>query len=188
MRFTSYSGSTPPSGIASGLASLPNGLPSTPPGSVTCLVWTSYCSPLVTPLFFYLVVFRRRAHGPFVHCLAVTVAVRTDHVPNVYIVALVRYLALISTSCHYGLGKPYFVFFTNTNITCHYGLAFRVSDLVSTPCALPPPMSFSPPPLLISLCRVEPRLRDIRSRSSRPTLPDTPGYFGSVYKSLAPAV
>ena len=53
-------------------------------------------------LFFYLVVFRRRAHGPFVHCLAVTVAVRTDHVPNVYIVALVRYLALISTSCPTG--------------------------------------------------------------------------------------
>ena len=31
--------------------------------------------------------------------LLFSVAVRTDHVPNVYIVALVRYLALISTSC-----------------------------------------------------------------------------------------
>ena len=122
MRSISYSGSTPPSGIASGLASLPNGLPSTPPGSVTCLVWTSYCSPLVTPLFFYLVVFRRRAHGPFVHCLAITVAVRTDHVPNVYIVAPVRYLALISTSCLYGLGKPKFVLLTYTNTSCLYGL------------------------------------------------------------------
>ena len=128
-RSTSYSGSTPPSGIASGLASLPNGLPSTPPGSVTCLVWTSYCSPLVTPLFFYLVVFRRRAHGPFVHCLAVTVAVRTDHVPNVYIVALVRYLALISTSCHYGLGKPLFVFFTYANVY----LSLRASFLCVRP-------------------------------------------------------
>ena len=112
---TSYSGSTLPLGIASGLASLFNGLPSTPPSSVNHLVWTSYCSPLATLLFLYLVVFRRRAHGPFVHCLAVTVAVRTDHVPNVYIVALVRYLALISTSCHYGLGKPLFVLFTYAN-------------------------------------------------------------------------
>ena len=141
-----YSGSTPPSGIASGLASLPNGLPSTPPGSVTCLVWTSYCSPLVTPLFFYLVVFRRRAHGPFVHCLAVTVAVRTDHVPNVYIVALVRYLALISTSCHYGLGKPYFVFFTHTNKNLSLRARYCASDFTSAPCALPPPTSSSPPP------------------------------------------
>ena len=130
MRITCYSGSTPPSGIASALASLPNRLPSTPPGSVTCLVWTSYCSPLVTPLFFYLVVFRRRAHGPFVHCLAVTVAVRTDHVPNIYIVALVRYLALISTSCHYGLGKPLFVFFTYANVY----LSLRASFYALTSC------------------------------------------------------
>ena len=50
-------------------------------------------------VLFYLVVFRRRAHGPFVHCLVVTVTVRTDHAPNVYIVPHVRYLALISTSC-----------------------------------------------------------------------------------------
>ena len=146
MRFTSYSGSTPPSGIASGLASLPNGLPSTPPGSVTCLVWTSYCSLLVTPLFFYLVVFRRRAHGPFVHCLAVTVAVRTDHVPNIYIVALVRYLALISTSCHYGLGKPLFVFFTYANVYLSLRASSYAFDLVSASCAPPPPTSSSPSP------------------------------------------
>ena len=45
-RSTSYSDSMPPSGIASGLASLPNRLPSTPPGSVICLIWTSYCPHL----------------------------------------------------------------------------------------------------------------------------------------------
>ena len=78
-RPTSYSGSTPPSGIASGLASLPNGLPSTPLGSVICLIRTTYCPPLATLLFTYLCCFpspcartictlfacnRRRAHGP----------------------------------------------------------------------------------------------------------------------------
>ena len=111
-----------------------------------CLVWTSYCSPLVTPLFFYLVVFRRRAHGPFVHCLAVTVAVRTDHVPNIYIVVLVRYLALISTSCHYGLGKPSFVFFTYANVYLSLRASPYAFDFVSASCAPPPPTSSSPSP------------------------------------------
>ena len=47
-------------------------------------------NPIVLlPLLF----FRRRAQGPFVHCLVVTIAVRTDHVPNVYIPVPVRYLA-----------------------------------------------------------------------------------------------
>ena len=74
----------------------------TPPSSVICLVWTSYCSLLTTLLFFYLCYFpslcaqtictlfgcnRRRAHGP---------------PSTVYKQALVRYLALISTSCHTG--------------------------------------------------------------------------------------
>ena len=113
---------------------------------MTCLIWTPYCSPLATPLFFYLVVFRRRAHGPFVHCLVVTVAVRTDHAPNVYIVAHVRYLALISTSCHYGLGKPSFVFLTYANIYLSLRARYRAFDLASAPCALPPPTSSSPPP------------------------------------------
>ena len=148
-RPTSYSGSTPPSGIASGLASLPNGLPSNPTRfcdlPYTDILLSSPGNPIVlVPLLF----FHRRAHGPFVHCLAVTVAVRTDHVPNVYIVALVRYLALISTSCHYGLGKPYFVFFTHTNITCHYGLDHHAFDFTSASCDPPPPTSSSPPPPL----------------------------------------
>ena len=47
--------------------------------------------------------------------LLFSVALCMNHVSNIYIVAFVRYLALISTSCHNGLGKPSFVFFTNAN-------------------------------------------------------------------------
>ena len=69
----------------------------------TDILLSSLGNPIV---LFTFVVFRCRVHRPFVHCLIITVTVCTDHGPNVYIPVSVRYLALISTSCHYMLGKP----------------------------------------------------------------------------------
>ena len=70
-RFTSYSGSTPPSGIASSLASLPNGLPSNP---------TRFCDlPCMDILLFSL-------GNPIVLLpLLFSVTVRTDHLYTVWL-------------------------------------------------------------------------------------------------------
>ena len=80
-----------------------------------CLVRTFYCSPLATLLFLYLVVFRRRAHGP----CSKRIYTCPCTLPSP-----------ISTSCLYGLGKPYFVLLTCTNGT----LSLRASLLRVRPC------------------------------------------------------
>ena len=72
-------------------------------------------------------------HRPFVHCLAVTVAVHTDHVPNVYIVAPVCYLALISTSC-----------LTGCRGSLHFSLLSACHVVRATPPAVPRPLMRSP--------------------------------------------
>ena len=70
-RSPSYSGSTPPSGIASGLASLPNGLPSNP---------TRFCD---LP---YMDILLSSLGNPIVLLpLLFSVAVRTDHLYTVWL-------------------------------------------------------------------------------------------------------
>ena len=122
MRFTSYSGSTPPSGIASGLASLPNGLPSNPTRfcdlPCTDILLFSLGNPIVPlPCCFpspcartICTLFgrnRRRAHGP----CSKRIYSSTCTLPS-------PHLDLLS----YGLGKPLLCISYLTN----YNLSYRL--------------------------------------------------------------
>ena len=143
----------------------------TPPGSVICLVRTSYCSPLATLLFFYLCCFpspcartictlfgrnRRRAHGP----CSKRIYTCPCTLPSP-----------ISTSCLNGLGKPLFCISYFTNQYLSQWASFYAFDFVSASCAPPPPTlsSPSPPPSPFAVS----------------SLVST---TGSIYKSLAPMV
>ena len=148
MRFTSHSGSTPPSGIASGLASLPNGLPSNPtrfcdlpytdtllssPGNPIVLLPCCFPSPRARTL---CTLFGRNRHGAHGPC-SKRIYSSTCTLPS-------PHLDLLS----YGLGKPSFVLVTYANKHLSYGLVIAPLTLCRRRVLCPRLRRHRPPPPL----------------------------------------